>query len=65
MPDLYLRKVRHPQAGDTYRVIWKDDGVKVEIGAIGVQFGSGGAEYWAWDLDTVIPMRDADARVEA
>ena len=41
--DLFLRKVVHPQAHDTYRVIWKDDGlVEVEIGAIGVQHGSGG-----------------------
>jgi hypothetical protein len=28
--DLFLRKIRHPQAHDNYRVILKDDGVEIE-----------------------------------
>ena len=39
--DLYLRKVVHPQAGDNYRVILKDDGLELEIGSIGIEHGSG------------------------
>jgi len=35
MPALYLRKVIHPQARDNYRVVLKDDGLKIEIGSIG------------------------------
>jgi hypothetical protein len=55
--DLYLRKVIHPQAHDNYRVLLKDDGLEVEIGSIGIQHGCGATEYWAWGIDTVIPMR--------
>jgi hypothetical protein len=62
MADLDLRKVIHPQARDNYRVIWKDDGLEVEIGSIGIQHGSGAREYWAWGIDNVIPMR-APARI--
>jgi hypothetical protein len=60
--DLYLRKVIHPQAIDNYRVLLKDDGLEVEIGSIGIQHGSGTTEYWAWGIDTVIPMREVDAQ---
>jgi hypothetical protein len=55
--DSYLRKVIHPQAHDNFRVIWKDDGTEIEIGSIGIQHGSGATEYWAWAIDTVMPMR--------
>jgi hypothetical protein len=60
--DSYLRKVIHPQAHDNYRVIWKDDGTEIEIGSIGIQHGSGATEYWAWAIDTVIPMREIESR---
>jgi hypothetical protein len=59
--DLYLRKVSHPQAHENYRVILKDDGLEVEIGSIGIQYGSGTQEGWAWAIDNVIPMRETDA----
>ena len=62
MPALYLRKVVHPQAWDNYRVILKDDGLEYEIGSIGIQQGSAGTEYWAWGIDTVVPMRDIGAQ---
>ena len=29
---LYLHKVIHPQAHDNYRVVFKDDGLEIEIG---------------------------------
>lgn len=57
--DLFLRKAIHPQARDNYRVILKDrDGLEVEVGSIGIQHGSGGSVFWAWAIDTVLPMRD-------
>jgi hypothetical protein len=59
MPALYLRKVVHSQAHDNYRVIWRD-GIEVEIGSIGIQHGSAGAQHWAWGIDTAIPMREAE-----
>jgi hypothetical protein len=59
--DLYLRKVVHPQAHDNYRVILKDDCLELEICSIGIQHGSGAVEYWAWAIDTVIPMREFEA----
>jgi hypothetical protein len=37
--DLFLRRVRHPQALKNYRVLLKDDGLEVEIGSIGIQRG--------------------------
>ena len=52
--DLYLRRVRHPQARESYRVIVKLHGEEVEIGSIGPQFGA-----WRCGIDTAIPMRDA------
>jgi hypothetical protein len=54
--DLFLRKVDHPQARDSYHVILKQDGVDVQIGSIGVQF-----EGWAWAIDNIIAMREAEA----
>lgn len=62
--DLFLRKVIHPQARDNYRVIIKDEGRDIEIGSIGIQQGSAGTVYWAWGIDTVVPMRGiiADGR---
>lgn len=61
--NLVLRKVIHPQARDNYRVILKDhDGIEIEIGSIGIQHGSGGSVFWAWGIDTVVPMRDVGAQ---
>lgn len=37
MTDLYLRKVKHNQARDNYRVVLKHDGDETEIGLIGIQ----------------------------
>jgi hypothetical protein len=37
MADLFLRKERHPQALNNYRVILKTEDGDVEIGSIGVQ----------------------------
>ena len=62
MSDLYPRVVIHPQAIDNYRVVLEDDGLGIEIGSIGIQHGSAGAEFWAWGIDTVIPMGEAEAR---
>ena len=62
MSDLYPREVIHPQAIDNYRVVLEDDGLGIEIGSIGIQHGSAGAEFWAWGIDTVIPLRDIDAQ---
>ena len=59
--DLYLRRVIHPQALNNYRVLLKDAGLELEIVSIGIQHGSGATEYWAWAIDTVIPMREIDA----
>jgi hypothetical protein len=53
--DLFLRKIRHPQAHDNYRVILKDDGVEIEVGSIGVHH-----EGWMWGMDSVIPMRELE-----
>jgi len=55
--NLCPRKDIHLQALDNCRVILKGDGLEVEIGSIGTQHGSGTSEYWAWAIDTVIPMR--------
>jgi hypothetical protein len=51
-----------PQAHDNYRVIRKDDGLKIEIGSIGIQHGSGATERWVWAIDCVIPMRTHQAQ---
>jgi hypothetical protein len=58
--DLFLRKVIHPQAHDNYRVLFKDDGVEIEVGSIGIQHGSGTAEGWVWGIDNIVPMREAE-----
>ena len=54
--DLFLRRARHPQARDNYRVLAKVNGDEVEIGSIGVQFNG-----WAWAIDCAIPMREVEA----
>jgi hypothetical protein len=54
--DLYLRRVIHPQANDSFRVIVKEDGDEIEVGSIGVQFGA-----WSWGIDSVIPMRELES----
>jgi hypothetical protein len=61
MPDLFLRKVDHPQARDNYRVILKADETEVEIGSIGTAFYVETAPTWVWAIDTVIPMREAES----
>lgn len=55
--DLYLRKVIHPQARDNYRVLLKTEDDELEIGSIGIKFAAGADYFWAWAIDTVIPMR--------
>jgi glutamate synthase domain-containing protein 1 len=64
MPDLFLRKVVHPQAVDNYRVILKDDETEVEIGSIGTQFFTETIPTWVWAIDTVIPMRELESEGE-
>jgi len=59
--DLFFHKVIHPQARDNYRVLFKDDGVEIEVGSIGIQHGSGTAEGWVWGIDNIVPMREADS----
>ena len=59
--DLYLRRVIHPQAYDNYRVILKDGGEEFEVGSIGIQPGAGARTFWAWAIDTVVPMRGLGA----
>jgi hypothetical protein len=59
--DLYLRKIDHPQAPDSYRVILKIDEIEFEIGSIGSQGAIGAATVWAWGIDTVVPMREIEA----
>jgi hypothetical protein len=41
--------------------VLKDDGLDLEIGSIGIQHGNGATEFWAWGIDTVIPIREAEA----
>ena len=60
--DLYLRKVIHPQAGENYRVILKCEDGDFEIGSIGIQHAAGSLSFWAWAIDTVIPMRTHETR---
>jgi hypothetical protein len=54
--NLFLRRVRHPQTLDNYRVMLKDNGDDIEIGSIGVQFNC-----WAWAIDYAIPMQEVEA----
>jgi hypothetical protein len=54
--DLFLRKVRSPQAPDSYRVIMKDNGEDIEIGSIGTRFGA-----WRWGIDKAIPVREFES----
>ena len=58
--DLYLRKVNHPQARDSFRVVIKDDGDEIEVGSIGIQHGVGTTSSWTWGVDCVVPMRDTE-----
>lgn len=62
--DLYLRKVRHHQAPDNYRVILKIDGDEIEVGSIGLQHFTSADTRWVWGIDTVIPMREGDSQGE-
>ena len=55
---LYLRKVIHQQARESYRVVLKDDVSETEIGSIGPQHEAGAVTRWVWAIDTVIPMRE-------
>lgn len=55
--DLYLRKVKHSQAPDNYRVLVKLDGDELEIGSIGVQTFTSDDTAWTWGIDTAIPLR--------
>jgi hypothetical protein len=54
--DLFLRKVRNPQARDSYRVIMKDNGEDIEIGSIGTRLSE-----WHWGIDKAIPMREFES----
>jgi hypothetical protein len=47
MPDLFLRKVDHPQARDSHRVILKIDETEFEIGSIGVTFHTSTEPVWS------------------
>jgi hypothetical protein len=40
--------------------VLKDDVSEIEIGSIGPQHETGAVTRWVWDIDTVIPMREAD-----
>lgn len=53
--NLFLCRVRHPQARDNYRVIVKLDGAEIEVGSIGIQTTNTGS-MWVWGLDCVVPM---------
>lgn len=64
MPDLFLRKINHPQARDNYRVILKIDETEFEIGSIGVTHHTGTATIWTWGIDTVVPMRAQECEGE-
>ena len=59
--DLFLRKIIYPQPHDDYRVVLKDDGLEIEIGSIGIRYGSGTTQGWTWAIDTIIPVRDTEA----
>src|SRR3954469_4430225 len=55
---LYLRKVVHQQARESYRVVLKDDASETEVGSIGPQHEAGAVTRWVWAIDTVVPMRE-------
>jgi hypothetical protein len=61
---LFLRKIRHPQAPNNYRVILKSEDGEMEIGSIGTQFKAGPDMVWRWGIDTVIPMREIESEGE-
>jgi hypothetical protein len=58
--DLFLSKVRHPQARNAFRVVIKDeDGeIEIEIGSIGVQTALDMVHGWRWAIDRLIPMQE-------
>lgn len=64
---LKLRKVTgHVHAQNAYRVVLTlDDGSDLEIGAIGLQTGTGQRKFWSWGLDTVLPSQAFPTRGEA
>lgn len=47
---LTLRRVRHPQAIDNYRV-WCDD---VQVGSIGIHLVAGSRPEWRWGIDGIL-----------
>jgi hypothetical protein len=56
--DLFLRKIDHPHAPDSYRVIQKDnDGTEVELGSISTQVSTRAETVWTWGIDCVVPTR--------
>jgi hypothetical protein len=55
--DLYLRKIRHPQARNNFRVILKLDEGEIEVGSIGINTAS----MWVWGIDTLLPMADIES----
>jgi hypothetical protein len=59
--DLLLRRVSRPQSKDNYRVVARVEGDEVEIGSIGVQYGTRASVDWFWGIDTVLPMRQHEA----
>lgn len=58
---LLLRREKHPQATDNYRVIAEIDGAEVEVGSIGTNFRAEPQLVWTWGIDTVIPMREIES----
>jgi len=52
-----LLRVIHAQAHENYRAILKKEDGDFEIGSIGSQHAAGASYFWAWAIDTVIPMR--------
>jgi hypothetical protein len=58
--DLYLRKVDHPQARNSYRVILKEDGDEIELGSIGLQHTT--AFHSAWQEHQAFPLREEQVR---
>jgi len=61
--NLYLRRGLHPQATDNFRVILKhSDGPNTRSAALACSMVLPGAVFWAWGIDTVVPMRDVGAQ---
>ncbi|MCG6204215.1 hypothetical protein LPW26_06180 [Rhodopseudomonas sp. HC1] len=51
---------------DNYRVIWhRNAEPPIEVGSIGVQTGAAGRAFWAWGIDTVVPVREFATHGEA